>query len=157
MRFVYFPINLLKSHCPQERLQNAIEDFSQRIIPLFEELELGRQKIQKLEEDQHTKSQHLTAKSRKVDALEREVSHLQRSKAELEKNLSESSDSVKAFRVRIEELQGNVARAWMQISLKEEQLNRAIDSLNRFKASVLFCQTCCSNSIAHPKCIVRMY
>jgi len=92
-----------------------------------------------------------------VDALEREVSHLQRSKAELEQNLSESLDSADAFRVKAEELQGNLADAWRKISTKEEQLNRAIDSLNRFKASVLFCQTCCNSSTAHPKCIVRIY
>ena len=156
-RFVHFPKNLLKSHCLQERLRDAVEDFAQRIIPLFEELELGRQKIQKLEEDQHTKSQYLTAQSRKVDALQREVSHLQKSKAELEQNVSESLDSAEAFRVKAEELQGNLADAWRKISSKEGELNRAIDSLNRFKASVLFCQTCCKNSNAHPKRIIRIY
>ncbi|KAL9713434.1 hypothetical protein Ac2012v2_003044 [Leucoagaricus gongylophorus] len=118
-----------------ERLRKAVESFAQRIIPLFEELELGRKRIQELEENQHTKFRDLTTKSRKADALEREVSHLRRSKAELENNLSESLDSVEAFRVKAEELQGNLTDARRNMSVKEEELHRAIDSLNRFKSS----------------------
>lgn len=118
-----------------ERLRKAIEDFSRRIIPLFEELDLGRKRIQELEASEGTKFQDLIAKSRRVDTLEREVTHLRRSKAELESNLSESLDSAEAFRIKAQDLQGSLTDARRNVSVKEEELNRAMDSLNRFKSS----------------------
>ncbi|KAJ3561179.1 hypothetical protein NP233_g10354 [Leucocoprinus birnbaumii] len=118
-----------------EQLRKAIEDFSQRILPLFDELELGRKRIQELESNQQTKFQDLNAKSRRVEALEREVLHLRRSKAELESNLSESLDSAEAFRMRVEELQGSLADVRGNLSTKEAELTRVQDAINRFKAS----------------------
>jgi chaperonin cofactor prefoldin len=134
------PLAIDESLCGiKERLRKAIEDFSQRIIPLFEELELGRKRIQELEANQNTRFQDLTTKARRVDVLEREVVGLQRSKKELENNLSQSLDSAEAFRIRADDLQNRLTDVRRNLAAKEDEWSRAMDSLKRFKSSVCSC------------------
>ncbi|KXN90699.1 hypothetical protein AN958_03984 [Leucoagaricus sp. SymC.cos] len=117
------------------RLLKAVEDFAKRIIPLFEELDLGRKRIQELESGQQTKIRDLSTKARRVDSLEKEVSSLRKSKAELKANFNEALNSAKAFRTKAEELQNSLTDVRKNLVTKEEECRRTMDSLNRFKSS----------------------
>jgi chromosome segregation ATPase len=123
-------------YCHKERLRKAIEDFSQRIIPLFEEVELGRKRIQELEEQQHSRFHDLTAKARRVDSLQKEIAGLRKSKEELESNCMEALDSADALRIKAEEFQSSLVEVRENLATKEDENRRVVDSLNRFKSSV---------------------
>lgn len=118
-------------------MRKAIEDFAERIIPLFEELDLGRQRIQELEEHHRSSSLTLSIKKRRLESLEKEVNELRKSNGALQASYLEALESAEVLRVKTEELQHSLTDARKNLATKEDEHRRAMDSLSRFKASVL--------------------
>ncbi|KAF9444869.1 hypothetical protein P691DRAFT_806567 [Macrolepiota fuliginosa MF-IS2] len=118
-----------------DRLRKAIEDFAQRIIPLFEELDLGRRRIQELEENQRNDSLDLATKRHRLESLEKETSSLRKSNETLQINYLQALESAGTLRVKAEELQSNLSDARKNLATKEDEHRRAMDSIGRFKSS----------------------
>lgn len=117
-------------------MRRAIEDFAKRIVPLFEELDLGRKRIQELEEHHRHNSSNLTTKTRRLESLEKEVNDLRKSNEALQNNYLEALESAEMLRAKAEESHNTLADVKKNLAAKEDEHRRAIDSLNRFKSSV---------------------
>ncbi|XP_006461768.1 hypothetical protein AGABI2DRAFT_143559 [Agaricus bisporus var. bisporus H97] len=117
------------------KLLEAIEDFAKRIVPLFEEVELGRTRIQELENDQRHSSEHLTAKSRQVESLQQQCFELHSSNGVLEQKFLDALESAELLQTKTEESQRQLMEVKKGLVMREEEHRQAIDSLKRFKIS----------------------
>jgi chromosome segregation ATPase len=120
----------------QAKLLKAIDDFAKRIVPLFEELEMGRTRIQELEDEQQGSVSSLTAKSRQLEIMQKEIVDLRGSNDVLQRQFSEALESAELFQMKTEESQQRLVEARQSLAMREEERRQAIDSLKRFKISV---------------------